>query len=120
MIMIKLVIFILGLTVLSAHAQEETQTQKKIQTFPTAFACFPTKFIFNDLMEKYGEEPFALGKGLIRSSQTQQFYNGSMMLWRNTSSNSWTLTITPDGDTDTSCYVISGSDFTVIDSGIKL
>lgn len=115
----KLIIFVLGLTAATAQAQEQSPAQES-KVFPTAFSCMDSKKIFQDLTKQYGEEPIALGKGMMRSSQTQQYYEGNMVLWKNKTSATWTLTMTPKGDEATTCYVISGTEFTEISvSGTK-
>ena len=115
--MLKLAMIIIGLTVTSAFAQDD-QPQPPEKVFPTAFTCHSTEFIFEDLTKKYGEEPIALGKGVMRSAKNGQFYHGSIILWKNQKTRSWTLTITPDGDEDNTCYILSGSDFTEVSTGI--
>ena len=115
--MLKLVIFILGLTVATAFAQEPQKKETKL--FATNFPCLDSKRLFEDLTSQYGEEPIALGKGIMRSSQTDEFYKGNIILWKNEKTRSWTLTITPEGDNATTCYVLSGSEFTEVDLGVK-
>jgi len=109
--MIKVIIILLGLFVTTAQAQEEEQSTAK--TFPTIISCLSSKEIFTDLTKRYKEEPIALGKGIVRSAQSGQFYEGQMILWKGSENNSWTLTFTPNDGTDgsTTCLVISGSEF---------
>jgi len=87
--------------------------------FPTAFECLPTTQVKDDLIKKYGEEPVAIGKAVVRSMPKGLVHHGSMMLWVSAKTSTWSITITPVEDADTTCFVTHGTDYIEMTTGIK-
>jgi hypothetical protein len=116
--MTRIAIIILGLFATLVQAQE-TPRDTEVLTLPTTFECDQTDKLFDQIFEKYGEQPFAVGKTIVYASRTEEMSRGDMAFWINPKTMTWTITVSfTDG---VSCITSSGSSLTPLSApGIQL
>jgi hypothetical protein len=90
-----------------ALAQETPNRSAK--TFYGTQACDDVMSMTNTVVGKYGEQPLFKGMGIQFSAADGKGYAGSMMMFVNQDTGSWSL-ITLYGD-GTGCMVASGKEF---------
>lgn len=111
---IRISVFLFFALTSTAYAQGS-----KTVLFPTAFECLPTVEVKDDLTQKYGEEPVAIGKAVVRSMPKGLVHHGNMMIWVSAKTSTWSITITPVEDPETTCFVTHGTDYIEMTTGIK-
>ena len=90
-----------------ALAQETPKTSAK--TFYGTQACDDVMSMTNTVVGKYGEQPLFKGMGIQFSAADGKGYAGSMMMFVNQDTGSWSLiTLYLDG---TGCMVATGREF---------
>ena len=94
-----------------ALAQETTKTPKSptAKTFFATHACDNVITMTDLVVGKYREQPLFKAMGLQFSAQDGKAYAGSMMMFVNQDTGTWSLiTLYPDG---TGCMVATGREF---------
>ncbi len=94
-----------------ALAQETTKTPKSptAKTFFATHACDNVITMTDLVVGKYGEQPLFKAMGLQFSASDGKAYAGSMMMFVNQDTGTWSLiTLYPDGN---GCMVATGREF---------
>lgn len=106
MLNIKATLLVLALMISSAAAQENPPGDPRL-ILPTLADCNTTEKVFDDLVNKFGEEPVAIGNGMIQVLKTGELKPGHVAIWYNEGV-SFTITITFPEDSMT-CIIIPGN-----------
>ena len=102
----SLLLCVVLLTSLSASAQE----QSDIKTLPLVHDCGPAERVLPFLREKYGEEPFAIGRATVSLAANGQEVEGILLMNVNPKSLTYTINILFPKD-GIVCMLTSGDKF---------
>lgn len=118
MLNLRATMLVLALMISPVAAQENTPGNTRL-ILPTLADCDTTEKIFDEIANQFGEEPVAMGSGIIQVLKTGEMKPGHVGIWVNEGvSFSITITFPEDGIT---CMVIPGRNlFFVRPKGITL
>lgn len=98
---------LLGLTGVAQAKQKDNQD---IITMPITAPCIPSDIARISLKEKYGEQPFAQGKGVIWNSIIEDYIDTVIMIFLNPKTFSFTIAYEVPGD-NLICMISTGDEF---------
>jgi hypothetical protein len=106
--MTKLAIFTLGLML--AFVSVQAQQSNKVVTLALAHECAPANQVLPFLKEKFGEEPFALGRASVTVANNGKIVEGVLLMSANPKTLTYTINILFEEE-DMICMLAAGDNF---------
>jgi hypothetical protein len=82
----------------------------EVQYFTTTNECLPTNEVMFEIENRFKEQPFVIGTGIVRSAYDLEYREGLMIMYVNLDNSTYTMIIHFPAD-DMSCILISGEQF---------
>ena len=82
----------------------------EVQYFTTTNECLPTNEVMFEIENRFKEQPFVIGTGVVRSAYDLEYREGLMVMYVNLDSSTYTVIINFAAD-NMSCILITGEQF---------